>query len=141
MKKNVLTPPTSPTSIIRIAPVCNGKIYVTPHPTDKEASASWDLPIEEQVEHFSPKSEKSIRKVKERYNAHLHTSALEPRERDQFSPRPIHCSRRNSCTTEAMQRQPGKGKRAVGHGRRALEGIPSVIGFPSAGSASCCSIL
>ena len=76
MKKNVLTPPTSPTSIIRIAPVCNGKIYVTPHPTDKEASASWDLPIEEQVEHFSPKSEKSIRKVKERYNAHLHTSAL-----------------------------------------------------------------
>ena len=75
MKKNVLTPPTSPTSIIRIAPVCNGKIYVTPHPTDKEASASWDLPIEEQVEQFSPKSEKAVRKIKERYSSHLHTSA------------------------------------------------------------------
>ena len=76
MKKNVLNPPTDPTSIIRIAPVCNGKIYVTPHPTDKEASPYWDLPIEEQVEHFSPKSEKAIRKVKERYNAHLHTTFL-----------------------------------------------------------------
>ena len=76
MKKPVLNPPTVPMSIVRIAPVCNGKIYVTPHPTDKEASSYWDLPIEEQVEHFSPQSEKAIRKVKEKYNAHLYTTTL-----------------------------------------------------------------
>ena len=76
MKKPILNPPTDLMSIIRIAPVCNGKIYVTPHPTNKEASPYWDLPIEEQIEHFSPQSEKAIRKVKERYNAHLQTTTL-----------------------------------------------------------------
>ena len=76
MKKPVLNPPTDPMSIIRIAPVCNGKIYVTPHTSNKEASPYWDLPIEEQVEHFSPQSEKAIRKVKEKYSAHLHTTTL-----------------------------------------------------------------
>ena len=76
MKKPVLNPPTDPMSIIRIAPVCNGKIYVTPHTSNKEASPYWDLPIEEQVEHFSPQSEKAIRKVKERYSAHLRTTPL-----------------------------------------------------------------
>ena len=76
MKKPVLNPPTDPMSIIRIAPVCNGKIYVTPHLSDEEASPYWDLPIEEEMEHFSPQSEKAIRKVKEKYSAHLHTTPL-----------------------------------------------------------------
>ena len=76
MKNSVVSSPIDTMSIIRIAPVCNGKIYVTPHPTDKEESYCWDLPIEEQLEHFSPKSEKTIRKVKERYKSHLHTTAL-----------------------------------------------------------------
>jgi hypothetical protein len=32
-----------------------------------------DLPIEEHLEHFSPNSEKYIRKIKEKYHLHLHT--------------------------------------------------------------------
>ena len=75
MKNPVLNSPTDTMSIIRIAPVCNGKIYVAPRPTDDQASFLLDLPIEEQVEQFSPKSEKAVRKIKERYSSHLHTSA------------------------------------------------------------------
>ena len=61
--------------IVRIAPVCNGKIYVVPRRPDGVKTPRLDLPIEERVEHFSPNSEKSIRKIKEKYHLHLHTSA------------------------------------------------------------------
>lgn len=42
---------SSKVSIIRIAPVCNGKIYVTPRNKRKEAG-KWDLPMEE---YFPPR--------------------------------------------------------------------------------------
>ena len=52
--------------IIRIAPVCNGKIYVTPN---------MDIPIKEEVTHISEKSDKTARKVLEKYQSHIHTDA------------------------------------------------------------------
>ena len=61
--------------IIRIAPVCNGKIYVVPRPTADGSNLRFDLPIEESVEHVSTKSDKAACKVKEKYHLHLHTEA------------------------------------------------------------------
>ena len=76
MKNLIVNPTTDHLSTIRIAPVCNGKIYVTPRPTGNGASTCLDLPIEETVEHFSPKSSKGIHKVTERYSRHLHTDTI-----------------------------------------------------------------
>ena len=67
-------------SIIRIAPVCGGKIYMTP---DK------DLPIEEEVEHVDEKSDKKARKVLEKYLQHIHTDAT-----------PRFCVKHRSATHE-----------------------------------------
>lgn len=61
--------------VIRIAPVCNGKIYVVPCASADGANLLFDLPIEESVAHVSMKSDKAARKVKEKYQAHLSTSA------------------------------------------------------------------
>ena len=61
-------------SIIRIAPVCNGKIYVAPRASKDGKDSFMDLPMEESVEHVSTKSDKTARKVKEKYQAHLKTS-------------------------------------------------------------------
>lgn len=61
--------------IIRIAPVCNGKIYVTPRPSTEGKGLRMDLPMEECVERLSKQSEKTARKVKERYHPHLRTEA------------------------------------------------------------------
>ena len=60
-------------SIIRIAPVCKGKIYVIPRMTDKEESPQLDLPIMESVEHVSTKSDKVVCKIKEKYHLHIQT--------------------------------------------------------------------
>ena len=59
--------------IIRIAPVCNGKIYVVPRRSSQTGEYLLDIPIEEQFQHASV-SEKSAQKLKERYGSHIHTS-------------------------------------------------------------------
>jgi hypothetical protein len=64
---------TNKMPIIRIAPVCNGKIYVVPRHSSENKSVYWDLPIEERVEHISQKSDKVACRVKEKYHAHIHT--------------------------------------------------------------------
>ena len=63
--------------IIRIAPVCNGKVYVVPH-TPEEGTTVMDLPIVDRIEKASPQSEKTARKVKEKYHLHV-KSEMQPR--------------------------------------------------------------
>ena len=74
MKQSKRLPKSDNMPIIRIAPVCNGKIYVAPRRAADGENLQWDLPIEESVEHVSTKSDKTARKVKEKYQAHLKTS-------------------------------------------------------------------
>ena len=73
--------------IIRIAPVCNGKIYVAPRRAADGENLQWDLPIEESVEHVSTKSDKVARKIKEKYQSHIHTDAS-PRFCVQYTSKP-----------------------------------------------------
>ena len=75
MKHSKLFSESNKMPIIRIAPVCNGKIYVVPHPSMDGKSTYMDIPIEESVEHVSTKSDKVARKVKENYHQHLNTDA------------------------------------------------------------------
>lgn len=75
MKDSKFAPESSNMPIVRIAPVCNGKIYVVPRPAPDGESSRLDLPIEETVEHVSTKSDKVARKVKEKYHLHLNTDA------------------------------------------------------------------
>lgn len=65
-------------SIIRIAPVCNGKIYVVPRTSADGKNSLMDLPIAESVNHISTKSDKVVRKIKEKYNKHV-TTSMPPR--------------------------------------------------------------
>ena len=75
MKHSNLLPENNKMTIIRIAPVCNGKIYVNPR-SDTDANKSrMDLPMEECVRHVSSNSDKEARKVKEKYHQHLRTDA------------------------------------------------------------------
>ena len=73
--------------IIRIAPVCNGKIYVAPRRAADGENLQWDLPIEESVEHVSTKSDKVARKIKEKYQSHIHSDAS-PRFCVQYTSKP-----------------------------------------------------
>jgi hypothetical protein len=75
MKHSNLLPENNKMPIIRIAPVCNGKIYVTPRSVMDNESSRMDLPMEECVEHVSTQSDKTARKVKEKYHQHLRTDA------------------------------------------------------------------
>ena len=75
MKHSNLLPENNKMPIIRIAPVCNGKIYVTPHSVMDDNSSRMDLPMEECVEHVSTQSDKAARKMKEKYHQHLRTDA------------------------------------------------------------------
>lgn len=75
MKESYVKPNGNKLPTIRIAPVCNGKIYVTPRPSTEGKGLRMDLPMEECVERLSKQSEKTARKVKERYHPHLHTQA------------------------------------------------------------------
>ena len=77
--------------IIRIAPVCNGKIYVVPRLAADGKSLRLDLPIEESVEHVSTKSDKAAYKVKEKYHLHLHTETS-PRFCVQYTSKPHYGS-------------------------------------------------
>lgn len=74
MKHSNLSSETNNMPIIRIAPVCNGKIYVAPRTSENGKELRMDIPMEESVEHVSTKSDKAARKVKEKYRAHLSTS-------------------------------------------------------------------
>ena len=74
MKDSLLSTNGTNMPIIRIAPVCNGKIYVVPRPTSDEEHICFDLPIEERVEHVSTNSDKVIRKLKEKYQLHIQSS-------------------------------------------------------------------
>lgn len=73
--------------IIRIAPVCNGKIYVVPRSDSDKGLPLMDLPIEECVDHISPKSNKPARQIKEKYRMHIRTDA-EPRFSVQYKLHP-----------------------------------------------------
>ena len=75
MRHSNLLPENSKMPIIRIAPVCNGKIYVAPRSAMDDGSSRMDLPMEECVEHVSTQSDKAARKVKEKYQQHLRTEA------------------------------------------------------------------
>lgn len=72
MKKTLEDSPTK-MPIIRIAPVCNGKIYVVPRRSSQTGEYQLDIPIEEQFQHSSV-SEKSAQKLKERYRSHIYTN-------------------------------------------------------------------
>ena len=63
--------------IIRIAPVCNGKVYVVPH-TPEEGTTIMDLPMEDRVEKVSSPSDKVALKVKEKYHLHINCD-MQPR--------------------------------------------------------------
>ena len=71
MKNPKSNPPTDKMPIIRIAPVCNGKIYVIPH----SSVGCIDIPMVESVEHVSTKSDKTACKIKEKYRLHIQTDA------------------------------------------------------------------
>lgn len=61
--------------ILRIAPVCNGKIYVVPHSSDNEGIVQMDIPIEEYVSQIPSSSGKTAGKIADKYRLHLHTDS------------------------------------------------------------------
>ena len=73
MKSTVNIPPKT-TSIVRIAPICNGRIYVVSHPSE-DGKIRMDLPIEEAIEQTSIPSVRTIHKIKEKYNRHINSHA------------------------------------------------------------------
>ena len=75
------SPMSNKMATVRIAPVCGGKIYI---------NSQMDLPIVEEVMHISEKSDKSVRKVLEKYQRHIHTEA---------SPR--YCAKHRSTSSDA----------------------------------------
>jgi hypothetical protein len=77
MKSSLYSLKSDNMPIIRIAPVCNGKIYVIPH-TSEEGTSVLDLPMVDHIEKASPQSEKTARKVKEKYHLHV-KSEMQPR--------------------------------------------------------------
>lgn len=74
MKKTLKEPLNNSMTIIRIAPVCKGRIYIVPHQTSQEGSCLLDIPIQEQVTTTQPPTSRSILKLKERYHSHIKTS-------------------------------------------------------------------
>jgi len=70
MKSTVSNPKEKLNSIVRIAPVCNGKIYVVPRPSE-DGKIRMDLPIEEAVEQVSTSSNRIACKIKEKYSRHI----------------------------------------------------------------------
>ena len=75
MKNSKNNPPIDKMPIIRIAPVCNGKIYVIPHSSEHREHGCMDIPMVESVEHVSTKSDKTACKIKEKYRLHIQTDA------------------------------------------------------------------
>lgn len=75
MKDSIQQTPSASLPILRIAPVCNGKIYVVPRTNPDGETSCMDLPIEEETEIRAPRSGKTARKVMEKYRAYLSTDA------------------------------------------------------------------
>lgn len=72
--KNYQQNPTSermPT--VRIAPVCNGKVFVVPHHSADGEISHWDLPIAEAVESADTVSVKTVKRLTEKYRPHVRT--------------------------------------------------------------------
>ena len=61
-------------NIIRIAPVCNGKIYVVPHEVSLSENSLLDIPMQETVHSAPSPNGKAALKLKERYRSHIHTT-------------------------------------------------------------------
>ena len=74
MKQSNLIQENSKKPIVRIAPVCNGKIYVVPRMMESEKNTVLELPIVGQVEHVST-PEKTSHKVMEKFHQHVQTEA------------------------------------------------------------------
>ena len=75
MKSSLKTQTSNNMPIIRIVPVCGGKVYVTKRPLAGEDNPRMDLPIMEEVQQVSEKSGKAPRKVLTKYQGHIHTDA------------------------------------------------------------------
>ena len=60
--------------ILRIAPICNGKIYVVPNHSSSRENNWLDIPIHEHLQTTPSPTGKTALKLKERYHAHIHTS-------------------------------------------------------------------
>lgn len=70
MKSPILTPDII-MPIIRIAPICNGKVYIIPHSTLQK----MDLPLMGQMDESSVnKSNKLAKQLMQRYNAEIQTN-------------------------------------------------------------------
>ena len=76
-------------SIIRIAPVCGGKIYMTPNK---------ELPIEEEVEHVDEKSDKKARKV---LQTSIDLSSKQDDGNEMFGTSPIARTRSNATSSRS----------------------------------------
>lgn len=87
MKGSIQETPQMPLPIVRIAPVCKGRIYVAPRTPADGQQPYLDLPIEEETEVRSPRTGKDARKVMEKYRQHLPTGAA-PRFSVQYHSRP-----------------------------------------------------
>ncbi len=74
MKKNVKEAFYNSMPIIRIAPVCNGKIYVVPRHSKGMEDYQFDIPIHEFVDAPPAPSEKTVQRLKERYQKHIQTN-------------------------------------------------------------------
>ena len=75
MKGTLLHPQPDNMPIIRIAPVCNGKIYVVPHISEQQGTTVMDIPIQEYSQHMPTHSVKAVKRLKEKYHLHLQTEA------------------------------------------------------------------
>lgn len=73
MKETLSTNQRNTMPIIRIAPVCNGKIYVIHHTSEERENPKIDIPIEEYVHQAPTQSGKMAKKIKGKYRLHLQT--------------------------------------------------------------------
>lgn len=74
MKKTLNALHHNSMSTLRIAPVCNGKIYVVPHQSNQMGNYYLDIPIQEQIHGNPTNSGKAVQKIKERFHLHFHTN-------------------------------------------------------------------
>lgn len=74
MKKTLNAPKHTHMSILRIAPICNGKVYVVPHQSNPMGNYFFDIPIQEEIHGNPTNSSKIVQKLKERFHLHFHTN-------------------------------------------------------------------
>lgn len=85
MKRETLKSQSNSMPIIRIAPICNGKIYVIPQSSADKGTPKLDLPIKEQVAQAPSKSGKAAKRIQEKYHLHIHTD-MHPRFSVKYKP-------------------------------------------------------